>query len=56
MIELIKELVENKIIQNELEIIFKSGKKIHGLIKNLSIADITRRIKILKLTEILKKL
>ena len=56
MIELLKELVENKIIQNELEIIFKSGKKIHGLIKNLSIADITRRIKILKLTEILKKL
>ena len=56
MSELLKELVENKIIQNELEIIFKSGKKIHGLIKNLSIADITRRIKILKLTEILIKL
>jgi hypothetical protein len=56
MIELLKELVENKIIRNELEIILKSGKKIHGLIKNLSPTDITRRIKIIKLTEILKKL
>jgi hypothetical protein len=56
MIELLKELVENKIIRNELEIILKSGKKIHGLIKNLSTTDITRRIKIIKLTEILKKL
>ena len=56
MIELLKELVENKIIQNELEIIFKSGKKIHGLIENLSVADMARWIKIFKLTEILEKL
>lgn len=33
MIELVKELFENVISVNKLEIILNSGKKIHGLIK-----------------------
>jgi hypothetical protein len=56
IIQLLSELVENKIIENEFQMIFKSDKKIHGLIKNLSTSDITRQIKTIKLTEILKKL
>jgi len=54
IIQLLNELVENKIIHNELQIIFKSGKKTHGLIKNLTTSDITRRIKHIKLNEIIK--
>ena len=56
MIELLNELVINKTIQNEFEIILKSGKKTHELIKNLSTGDITRRIKHIKFKEIFKKI
>jgi hypothetical protein len=51
MIQLLKELVEDEIIHNQLEILFKSGKKKEGLIKILTASDITRRIKYLKFTE-----
>jgi hypothetical protein len=51
MIQLLKELVKDKIIHNQLEILFKSGKKKEGLIKILTASDITRRIKYLKFTE-----
>jgi|TARA_B110000483_G_C17910257_1_gene432825 hypothetical protein len=53
LIRLLSELVENKIIQNEVEILLKSGKKKYYLIKNLTISDITRRIKYIQLHEIL---
>jgi len=56
IIQLLNELVENRIIQNEVVIVLKSGKKTHGLIKNLTTSDITRRIKHIKLTEVLKNL
>jgi len=56
IIQLLNELVENRIIQNEVVIVLKSGKKLHGLIKNLTTSDITRRIKHIKLTEVLKNL
>ena len=56
IIQLLNELVENRIIQNELIIVLKSGKKTHGLVKNLTTSDITRRIKYIKLTEVLKNL
>ena len=56
LIRLLSELVENKITQNEVVIVLKSGKKTHGLIKNLTTSDITRRIKYIKLTEVLKNL
>ena len=45
IIQLLSELVENKIIQNEVEVILKSGRKKYHLIKNLTVSDITRRIK-----------
>jgi hypothetical protein len=48
IIQLLKELVKDKIIHNRLEIVLKSGKKKDGLIKILSASDITRRIKYLK--------
>ena len=53
LIRLLSELVENKIIQNEVEILLKSGKKKYYLIKNLTTSDITRRIKYIQLHEIL---
>jgi hypothetical protein len=53
LIRLLSELVENKTIQNEVEILLKSGKKKYYLIKNLTISDITRRIKYIQLHEIL---
>ena len=56
IIQLLNELVENRIIQNELIIVLKSGKKTYGLVKNLITSDITRRIKYIKLTEVLKNL
>ena len=56
IIQLLNELVENRIIQNEVVIVLKSSKKTHGLIKNLTTSDITRRIKYIKLTEVLKNL
>ena len=54
MIQLLKELVKDKIIHNQLEIVFKNGKKKDGLIKILTASDITRRIKCLKFTENIK--
>ena len=56
LIQLLSELVENKIIQNEVEVILKSGKKKYHLIKNLTTSDITRRIKYIQLHEILQKI
>ena len=56
IIQLFNELVENKIIQNELQIVFKNGKQTHRLVKNLMTSDITRRVKYIKLTEIFKKI
>ena len=52
IVQLLNELVENRIIQNEVIIISKSGKKKHKLIKNFITSGITRRIKYIKLTEI----
>lgn len=54
IIQLLNELVENKIIQNAVEIVLKSGKRKNRLIQNLTLSDITRRIKYLKFYEILK--
>ena len=54
IIQLLNELAENNIIQNAVEIILKSGKKKDQLIQNLTLSDITRRIKYLKFYEILK--
>ena len=56
IIQLLSELVENKIIRNEVEVIFKSGKKKYHLIKNLTTSDITRRIKYIQLHEIIQKI
>jgi hypothetical protein len=54
LIQLLKELVKDKIIHNQLKIVCKSGKKKDGLIKFLTASDITRRIEYLKFTENLK--
>ena len=56
LIWLLSELVENKIIQNEVEISLKNGKKKYYLIKNLTTSDITRRIKYIQLHEIILKI
>ena len=45
VIRLLSELVKNKIIRNEVEIILKSCKKKDTLIQKLTSSDITRRIK-----------
>ena len=55
IIQLLNELAENNIIQNTVEIVLKSGKKKDQLIRNLTLSDITRRIKYLKFYEILKQ-
>ena len=55
IIQLLNELTENNIIQNTVEIILKSGKKKDRLIRNLTLSDITRRIKYLKFYEIFKQ-
>jgi len=52
LIRLLNELVENKIIQNEVVIILKSRKNKDHLIQNLTTSDITRRIKYIQLHEI----
>jgi len=52
LIKLLSELFENKIIQNEMKIILKSGKKKDRLIRNLTTSDITRRIQYIKFHEI----
>ena len=54
LIQLLSKLVENKIIQNEVKIILKSGQKKDRLIKDVTTSDITRRIKYLKFTENIK--
>ena len=54
ILQLLKELSKNKIIQNEVEILFKSGRTKNMLITDLTISDITRRIKHINLCEILK--
>ena len=51
ILQLLNELVGNRIIQNEVIIVSKSGKERHRLIKNFTTSDITRRIKYIKLTE-----
>ena len=53
IIQLLKELVENKIIQNEVEVTLKSGKIKKQLVQNLTTSDITRRIKYINFHEIL---
>ena len=53
LIRLLSELVDNRIIQNKVEILLKSGKKKYYLIKNLTISNVTRRIKCIQLYEIL---
>lgn len=53
LIQLLIELVESKIIQNEVKIILKSDKKKYHLIENLTASDITRQIKYIQLHEIL---
>lgn len=54
ILRLLNTLVENKIIRDDIEIVFKSGKKKDLLIQNLTISDITRRIHYVKLHEVLK--
>jgi len=51
IIHLLREMVENQIVQNQLEIVLKSGNKKEVVIKNLTTLDITRRIKYLNFTE-----
>ena len=51
ILQLLRELVENKIIHNQLEIVLKSGKKKEVRLKKLTTSDITRRIKYLNFTE-----
>ena len=56
IIQLLNELVDNKMIQNKLEVVLKSGKKRYHFIKNLTTSDITRRIKYIQFYEILQKI
>ena len=51
MIELFNELVESNLIQNKIEIVFKSNKRTDKLIKKLTSSDITQRIKYIKFYE-----
>ena len=54
IIQLLKELAEDRIIHNRLEILLKNGKKKAVSIKYLTTSDITRRVKYLKFTENIK--
>ena len=54
IIQLLKELVKEKIIYDQLKIVLKSSKRKDVLIKNLTASDITKRIKYLKFTENIK--
>ena len=56
IIQLLNELVDNKTIQNKVEVVLKSGKKRYHFIKNLTTSDITRRIKYIKFHEVLQKI
>jgi len=53
IIRLLSELIENKIIEDKVEILLKSVKKRNRLIQNLTISDIIRRMKYIKFYEIL---
>ena len=53
ILQLLNELYENKIIHSELEIVFKSGRIQKMVIKDLEISNITRRIKHIKIYEII---
>ena len=53
MLQLLNELSEKKFIHNKVEILLKSGRTINMSIKDLTISDITRRIKHIKLYEII---
>ena len=54
IIQLLKELAEDRIIHHRLEILLKNGKKKAVSIKYLTTSDITRRVKYLKFTENIK--
>ena len=56
ILQLLRELVENQIIHNQLEIVLKSGKKKEVWIKKLTASDIRRRIKYLNFTENIRDL
>ena len=56
IIQLLNELVKDKIIDNEVRFVLKSGGKKDQLIKNLTTSDIRRRIKYIKFQEKIKKL
>jgi hypothetical protein len=51
ILQLLRELVENQIIDNQLEITLKSGTKKEVWINELTVSDVTRRIKYLNFTE-----
>lgn len=53
LIQLLQELVEEKSLRPEIQVISKSGKKKYVQIKNLTSSSITRRIKYLKFNEII---
>ena len=55
IIQLLNELVKDKIIDNEVGFVLKSGGKKDQLIKNLTTFDITRRIKYIKFHEKIQK-
>jgi hypothetical protein len=56
IIQLLNELVENKIIHNQVKILLKSRKKKDQLIKDLTTSDLTRRIKYVAFNEKFKNL
>lgn len=52
--KLLKELVEQKFIQPELQIIYKNGKQRQIRVEELTVNKITKRIRYIKLNEIIK--
>ena len=56
IIQLLNELVKNNLIQDEIEIVLKSGKKTDRLITELLNSHITRRTKYIKFYEKTEKL
>ena len=55
IIQLLNELVKDKIIDNEVGFVLKSGVKKDQFIKKLTTFDITRRIKYIKFHEKIQK-
>jgi hypothetical protein len=53
LIQLLQELVKEKSLRPEIQIISKSGKKKYVQIQNLTSSSITRRIQYLKFNEII---